>query len=189
MDNTQPTQRKHMTEQTLFTYMDSPIGQVLLARNAVGLTHINFQEGNDHILDIAVLEKTGWQRDDDQFDDAASQLTEYFAGERKEFDLPLAPAGTPFQQKVWAELCRIHFGKTISYGELAQRIGQPTAARAVGSANGKNPLPVVVPCHRVIGSSGTLTGYAGGIEIKATLLNIECKDNPAMAPLLQGALF
>ena len=178
-----------MTEKILFTYMDSPLGKVLLARNADGLTHINFQEGNDHIIDVAPRVENGWQRDDDQFEDAITQLTEYFAGDRKEFDLPLAPAGTPFQQKVWAELCRIRFGETISYGELAKRIDQPTAARAVGAANGKNPLPVVIPCHRVIGSSGTLTGYAGGVEIKATLLNIECKDNPAMAPLLQGALF
>lgn len=174
---------------TCYTFMDSPLGQVLLACNAEGLTHINFQEGNDHVIDVAEREADGWRRDDSQFDDAIRQLTEYFAEERSQFDLPLAPAGTPFQQKVWAELCRIPFGETITYGELAQRIGQPTAARAVGAANGKNPLPVIVPCHRVIGSSGTLTGYAGGIEIKAALLTIECKDNPDMAPLLQGSLF
>lgn len=178
-----------MTEKSVYTYMQSPIGQVLLVCTKKGLTHINFQEGNDHIIDVAALESTGCQRADDQFDDAITQLTEYFAGKRQTFDLPLAPKGTPFQQKVWAELCRIPFGKTISYAELAQRIGQPTAARAVGAANGKNPLPVVIPCHRVIGSNKTLTGYAGGVEIKASLLSIECKDNPAMAPLLQGALF
>lgn len=178
-----------MTEKSTYTYMQSPMGQVLLARNNKGLTHINFQEGNDHVINILALEATGYEREDDCFDDAIIQLTEYFGCKRQTFDLPLAPKGTPFQQKVWAELCRIPFGKTISYSELAQRIEQPTAARAVGAANGKNPLPVVIPCHRVIGSNNTLTGYAGGVAIKAALLTIECKDNPAMAPLLQGALF
>lgn len=182
-----------MIQPTIYTLMSSPLGPILLARNDAGLTHINFQQGNDHVIDVAARVADGWQRDDtasdDIFADTITQLTEYFAGKRTNFDLPLAPSGTDFQQKVWAELCRIPFGETITYGELAQRINQPTAARAVGAANGKNPLPVVVPCHRVIGSSGTLIGYAGGIQIKATLLSIECKDKPEMAPLLQGSLF
>lgn len=101
------------------------------------------------------------------------QLEEYFAGRRTSFDLPLAPQGTSFQLRVWEELRRIPYGQTISYGELARRVGLPRAARAVGAANGANPLPIVVPCHRVIGANGTLTGFGGGIEAKAELLAIE----------------
>jgi methylated-DNA-[protein]-cysteine S-methyltransferase len=104
---------------------------------------------------------------------ARRQLEEYFAGERTEFDLPLAPEGTPFQQRVWEALRAIPYGETVSYGELARRIGQPTASRAVGLANGKNPISIVVPCHRVIGSSGKLIGYGGGLERKQTLLELE----------------
>ena len=101
------------------------------------------------------------------------QLEEYFAGDRRKFDLPLAARGTEFQLRVWDELRRIPFGQTISYGELAGRIGKPTASRAVGAANGRNPLPVVVPCHRVIGSGGRLVGYGGGLETKQALLDLE----------------
>ena len=105
--------------------------------------------------------------------EAKRQLEEYFAGERREFDLPQAAKGTEFQRRVWAELRRIPFGETISYGELAARVGKPTASRAVGAANGRNPLPVVVPCHRVIGSSGRLVGYGGGLPTKQALLDLE----------------
>ena len=105
--------------------------------------------------------------------EAKLQLEEYFAGDRREFDLPLAARGTEFQCRVWAELRRIPFGETISYGELATRIGKPTASRAVGAANGRNPLPVVVPCHRVIGSDGRLTGFGGGLPTKQALLDLE----------------
>ena len=101
------------------------------------------------------------------------QLEEYFAGERSSFDLPVAPAGTPFQQGVWAELQRIGYGTTITYAELAARIGRPTAIRAAGAANGANPVSIVIPCHRVIGSNGTLTGYGGGLEAKRFLLDLE----------------
>lgn len=102
-----------------------------------------------------------------------AQLDEYFAGERTAFDLPLAPAGTPFQRRVWALLQAIPYGQTITYAELARRAGNPAACRAVGAANGRNPLPIVVPCHRVIGSGGALTGYAGGLAAKARLLALE----------------
>ncbi len=101
------------------------------------------------------------------------QLRVYFAGELKEFDLPLAPDGTPFQQKVWRELCKIPYGETISYGELARRIDNPNASRAVGLANGSNPIPIIIPCHRVIGSNGKLTGYGGGLPIKEKLIALE----------------
>ena len=102
-----------------------------------------------------------------------AQLNEYFAGTRRDFDVPLKPRGTSFQLAVWNELCRIPYGHTVTYSEIAQRIGRPAAIRAVGAANGANPIPVIVPCHRVIGSNGTLTGYGGGIEKKQWLLALE----------------
>jgi methylated-DNA-[protein]-cysteine S-methyltransferase len=104
---------------------------------------------------------------------AVTQLTEYFAGERTAFDLPLAPAGTAFQQQAWAALREIPFGATISYGEQAKRLGDANKSRAVGAANGQNPIPIVVPCHRVVGSTGKLTGFAGGLDTKAWLLEHE----------------
>jgi methylated-DNA-[protein]-cysteine S-methyltransferase len=112
-------------------------------------------------------------RDPAPFAAAARQLEEYFAGDRTEFDLDLALAGTPFQQRVWKELQAIGYGETISYGQLAERIGQPTAFRAVGLANGKNPVGIIVPCHRVVGADGSLTGYGGGLERKQFLLALE----------------
>jgi len=113
-------------------------------------------------------------RDDEAVAEAATQLREYFAGERQDFDLPLSfAAGTAFQQQVWKALCDIPYGETITYGELAARIGQPTASRAVGLANGRNPLGIIVPCHRVVGANGTLTGYGGGLERKQQLLDLE----------------
>lgn len=105
--------------------------------------------------------------------EAASQLQDYFAGKRTTFELPLAPAGTPFQRRVWAALREIPYGETISYGQLAERIGKPSAARAVGLANGKNPIGIIVPCHRVVGADGSLTGYGGGLERKEHLLAFE----------------
>lgn len=110
--------------------------------------------------------------------DAARQLEAYFAGELRDFDLPLHPSGTPFQLIVWEALRQIPYGETVTYGELARSIGRPTAARAVGSANHQNPLAIVVPCHRVVGADGTLTGYAGGLDMKAALLAIEspCRE-------------
>ena len=103
----------------------------------------------------------------------AQQIGEFFAGKRQVFDFPLAPEGTEFQKRVWAELLKIPFGETTSYGELARRIGKPSASRAVGSANGKNPISLIVPCHRVIGANGKLTGYGGGLDLKEKLLNWE----------------
>ena len=120
--------------------------------------------------------------------DATEQLEAYFAGRRMSFDLPLDLEGTPFQQRVWRELCEIPYGETISYGELAIRIGKPGSARAVGLANGQNPIAVIVPCHRVIGSTGKLTGYGGGLERKAWLLDHEAGHGPGQLALAPAAL-
>ncbi len=114
-----------------------------------------------------------WRYDDAPFVEVRKQLEEYFAGERQQFDVPLWLAGTPFQQRVWQELTRIEFGQTITYAQLAERVGRPMAARAVGAANGRNPISIIVPCHRVIGAQGKLTGYAGGIDKKQWLLDWE----------------
>jgi len=116
-----------------------------------------------------------WRRDETRFAEVCEQLTEYFAGRLQEFDIRLAPAGTDFQKRVWQELCRIPFGASISYGELARRIEKPAASRAVGRANGQNPISIIVPCHRVIGANGTLTGYGGGLERKKWLLEHEAR--------------
>ncbi len=151
-----------------YTILDSPLGDVLVARSERGLTHINFQQS-----DSPVEIQPQWTRDDDAFDDIAVQLGEYFAGERRTFDLPLDPVGTEFQQAVWRALTQIPHGETWTYGQIAQHLGQPTASRAVGAANGRNPLPIIVPCHRVIGSNGKLTGYRGGVKFKEALLALE----------------
>ena len=148
----------------LFTYLDSPIGPLLVAREAEGIFAISF-----HPADA----DESWTRDDSAFDDAATQLREYFAGKRRTFDLPLAPRGTAFQLSVWNELRRIPYGTTRSYRDVALAIGKPAAVRAVGAANGANPLPIVVPCHRVVGSNGSLTGFGGGLAAKRFLLDLE----------------
>jgi methylated-DNA-[protein]-cysteine S-methyltransferase len=156
-----------------YRYLDTPIGRLLLARDPEGLRLIHFQTSRR-----PEEPASDWQQRDDDFDDVVAQLTEYFAGTRRDFDLPLAPAGTPFQQRVWKALLRIPYGETMSYGELAARIGQRSASRAVGLANGSNPLPIVIPCHRVIGANGTLTGYGGGLAIKERLLALERGERP-----------
>ena len=115
----------------------------------------------------------GWRHHPGAFAAALAQLREYFAGERRSFQLSLAPAGTPFQQAVWSALRAIPYGETVSYGELALQLGRPGSARAVGLANGTNPLPIIVPCHRVIGADGSLTGFGGGLGIKRALLSLE----------------
>jgi methylated-DNA-[protein]-cysteine S-methyltransferase len=149
---------------TAYTLLPSPLGPLLLTGGDDGLTRV-LLEGPDPA--------PGWVRDDARFTEAARQLGEYFAGERAAFDLPLHATGTAFEQGVWDELRRIPYGETTSYGELARRLGHPRAARAVGRANGRNPLAIVVPCHRVIGASGALTGYAGGLDRKRALLALE----------------
>lgn len=157
-----------------YRFLETPVGGLLLARDDAGLRFIRFAAGAD--LKVGPYDddtdKVG-PYDDRAFDDVVAQLTEYFEGKRRSFDLPLAPEGTPFQQRVWRALHDIPYGQTISYGELASRIGQRSASRAVGLANGSNPLPIVIPCHRVIGASGKLTGYGGGLRIKEQLLALE----------------
>ena len=148
--------------------MASPIGPLLLAAEDSGLREIRFANG-EH----PASPDSTWQEDPSQLVEPIRQLRAYFAGELETFDLPLKPQGTPFQIKVWKLLCDIPYGETISYGELARRIGNPKASRAVGLANGSNPIPIIIPCHRVIGSNGKLTGYGGGLPIKEKLLALE----------------
>ena len=148
-----------------WTVLDpTPVGPLLLTTDGEALTGLWFGAGpgeGERSDDHPVLRR------------AAEQLAEYFAGDRKEFDLALAPKGTAFQMGVWAALREIPYGTTISYGELARRVGNPAASRAVGLANGRNPIAIVVPCHRVIGANGSLTGFGGGMDAKRTLLEIE----------------
>jgi methylated-DNA-[protein]-cysteine S-methyltransferase len=151
-----------------YDYLDTPIGRLLLVLDGQGLRHVHFDNGR-HALPLA----KDWEHGPGALHEARVQLKAYFAGKLTAFDLPLAPQGTEFQQQVWLELLRIPYGATATYGEIARRVGDPTASRAVGAANGQNPLAIVVPCHRVIGADGTLTGYGGGLPVKRYLLDLE----------------
>ena len=142
-------------------FYDSPVGPMTLVQEGEVLTRLDFNTPSQAEETTPLLLE------------ARRQLQEYFAGERKAFALPLAPAGTVFQKKVWAALREIPWGETRSYGDIARAIGKPTACRAVGTANGRNPLPVFIPCHRVIGTNGSITGYSGGLEKKRFLLRLE----------------
>ena len=157
-----------MSNKIFYTIVESPMGPILLAGNDEGLTELNFQAGKRPTT-IA----PDWEENATPFAETIAQIQAYFAGELQEFSLCLAPTGTPFQITVWQELQAVPYGETISYNELARRIGKPKAARAVGMANGANPLPLVVPCHRVVGSDGRLTGYGAGLLIKEALLTHE----------------
>lgn len=143
-------------------YIESPIGVLGISADEGGISRICI--ANEPPSSCPLPEPVAA---------AAKQLGEYFKGERRKFKLPLAPKGTPFQRAVWDELLKIPYGSTASYGEIAARVGNPKAARAVGMANNKNPIMIVIPCHRVVGSDGSLTGYAGGLEAKAWLLRLE----------------
>ena len=151
-----------------YTYTPSPVGQLLLAGSAESLQVIGFADGKK-----ARRAETGWERHDQPFKKTARQLNEYFSGDRREFELDLALDGTTFQVEVLEALRRIPYGETCSYRDIAATVGRPNAVRAVGNANGRNPLPIVIPCHRVIGSDGGLTGFGGGIETKRYLLELE----------------
>jgi len=152
----------------LVTTVDSPVGRLTLMSQGGCLTHL-VMEDQAH----ATPAPPGSVRDDDAFAVVVGQLREYFAGERTSFDVPMALEGTDFQRRVWSELRAIPYGRTISYGELARRVDNPKASRAVGSANGRNPIAVIVPCHRVIAGDGSLGGYGGGLDRKAVLLELE----------------
>jgi methylated-DNA-[protein]-cysteine S-methyltransferase len=154
---------------------DSPVGELMLVASAAGLTAILWPNDNPRRVPLPPL-TTGAST---VLDQTARQLDEWFAARRTTFDLPLDLHGTPFQLNAWRALAEIPFGSTRSYGEQAAAVGRPTAARAIGAANGRNPLSIVLPCHRVIGSNGALTGFAGGIETKRWLLDFECKHGRA----------
>jgi methylated-DNA-[protein]-cysteine S-methyltransferase len=155
---------------TYYTFVESPIESILLTSDGKSLTRL-FMDVPHRNPPI----REDWVRSDDAepFIEARRQLALYFDGQLTQFDLPLAVSGTPFQQQVWDELKAIPYGTTLSYGELARRIGQPSASRAVGMANGRNPIGIIVPCHRVIGANGKLTGYGGGLPRKEALLSFE----------------
>ena len=155
-----------------YCYHNTPIGELLLAGDEERLHVIGFPEGKTRRDP-----ERDWIYKEAPFADARRQLSEYFAGRRKAFDLPLTVNGTEFQRRVLEELQRIPYGETVSYSDVARRIGRPKAVRAVGAANGYNPLPIVIPCHRVIGSSGDLTGFGGGLETKRALLRLEAEHS------------
>ena len=156
-----------------YTVIDSPVGPLTIVAGdgQIRCLYMDLQRHRPHDTELGELDRRG--REAEPFMSAADQLDAYFAGQRTCFDLPLAPCGSEFQQRVWAALQEIPYGETESYGELATRIGSPGAARAVGLANGKNPIGIVIPCHRVVGSDGSLTGYGGGLDAKRALLDLE----------------
>ncbi len=156
-----------------YEHIESPIGSILLAGDGTTLSFVGLPESR-HPLSIP----PDWKRNAEAFVLAKQQFAAYFAGDLKEFDLPLAPRGTEFQQRVWKALGTIPYALTISYAELARRIDNPKASRAVGLANGANPLSIIVPCHRVIGTNGSLTGYGGGLKAKQHLLDLERSHAP-----------
>jgi methylated-DNA-[protein]-cysteine S-methyltransferase len=151
----------------LYRYMDTPLGQLLIAGDTTGLHLVGFPKGE------SATPAADWVHDEDICSEAVTQLTQYFAGQRQSFSLTLCPTGTEFQVAVLQALQQIPFGATCSYTDIAQAIGRPKAVRAVGAANGRNPLPIIIPCHRVIGSNGSLTGFGGGLPAKQWLLTHE----------------
>ena len=151
-----------------FRRLDSPVGPLLLAGDHEGLRFLLFENGRD-----SVGAKPGWEPDRGLLDEPARQLHAYFRGSLREFDVKVAPQGTAFQRAVWTELQRIPYGETVSYAQVANRLGNTKAVRAVGLANGSNPISIIIPCHRVIGSNGSLVGYGGGLATKQALLALE----------------
>ena len=152
-----------------YCYHQAPIGKLLLIGHKTALTQISFPETwKEKDIADCILDKSN-------FIHVTTQLDEYFSGKRQQFTVPLDLIGTPFQKKVWRQLSSIPYGTTTNYGEVAKSINNPKGCRAVGMANGKNPIPIIIPCHRVIGKNGTLTGFGGGLDIKQQLLNLECK--------------
>ncbi|MFT4861866.1 MAG: methylated-DNA-[protein]-cysteine S-methyltransferase [Pseudohongiellaceae bacterium] len=155
---------------TLYTYHETPIGSLLLAGTDAGLSLLGFPQGK-----MQRRHEFGWLENSNHFTEVKRQLDDYFSGTLDSFSVALSPEGTSFQLAVWQALQQIPFGQTWSYGQLANYINRPKASRAVGAANGANPIPIIIPCHRVIGSTGKLTGFGGGIETKEFLLNLEAQ--------------
>lgn len=155
-----------------YCYLQTPIGELLLAGDEDALSLVSFPQGS-----MRRDPEDNWIYNEKPFVTARQQLNEYFAGERKEFDLPLRLNGTEFQLSVLDALQKIPYGETTSYAAIAERIGRPKAVRAVGAANGRNPVPIIVPCHRVIGSHGELTGFGGGLDTKEALLRLEAEHS------------
>lgn len=151
-----------------YCYHQSEIGKLLLVGTESALTELHFPHSAEQTEIPA-----DWQLDNARFAETIRQLDEYFAGTRKTFDLKLAPSGTPFQMSVWRALQTVPYGQTASYGDIAQKVGNPKASRAIGMANHHNPLPIVIPCHRIIGKDGSLTGFGGGLDLKRRLLELE----------------
>jgi methylated-DNA-[protein]-cysteine S-methyltransferase len=159
--------------ETLVTTIESPVGQLTLEARDGCLVGLHLEEQRHPFVP-----PPGTREDDTGFDEVRAQLDEYFTGERTTFDVPLRLEGTEFQRRVWEALCAIPYGETIDYGELAGRVGNPRASRAVGQANGRNPVAIIVPCHRVIAADGTLGGYGGGLDCKTALLDLEAAHRP-----------
>ncbi len=159
------------SDTTFFHLHPSPIGELVLAGTDEALTYIGFPDGRRK-----ASVKSHWQSCHRNFKEACRQLDLYFSGKLTHFDIPLAPIGTPFQQRVWQALLEIPYGETTSYGAVARKIHQPAASRAVGNANGSNPIPIIIPCHRVIGRDGTLIGFGGGLPTKRFLLQLEDRE-------------
>ncbi len=151
-----------------YTYIDTPVSTFMIAGNEAEINYTSFTTG-----DREIRPREDWVEDAGPFKEPVDQLSAYFEGDRRAFDLTLAPHGTEFQLSVWSALQTIPYGTTWSYGDLSRKIGNPKAVRAVGAANGANPIPVIIPCHRVIGANGTLTGFGGGLDKKAILLQLE----------------
>jgi methylated-DNA-[protein]-cysteine S-methyltransferase len=151
-----------------YTFVDSPVGRLMLAGDTNGLRILSFADSSR-----AMPAAPGWRLTKGGFSRARAELDAYFRGQLRQFTVPLLPEGTAFQRQVWSGLCEIPYGATVSYGELATRLGNSKAVRAVGLANGANPIAIIIPCHRVIGSTGTLIGYGGGLSVKKALLDLE----------------
>ena len=154
-----------------YCYVDTPIGELLLAGSDDALHMIGFPKGS-----MRRDPEPDWIFKEKPFEEVRRQLLEYFEGKRREFDIPLSMQGTEFQLRVWKSLQQIPYGETVSYGDVARGISKPKAVRAVGAANGRNPIPIIVPCHRVIGSHGDLTGFGGGLDTKEALLRLEAEN-------------
>lgn len=162
-----------LTPSSYFTFYSSPLGEILLTGNEAGLSGLSFIDKSHINTSSNILQQSAHQENNIYFKKVIAQLDEYFSGERKTFTLKLSIAGTDFQKKVWQALTAIPYGTTASYQEVAQKINKVKAVRAVGRANGANPIALIIPCHRVIGASGSLTGYAYGVALKAKLLRLE----------------